>query len=123
MGRPIFKLCAGLVTLGAVLVSTTTVATADNNNIIELTATCDNGATITVEISDGNGSFPSGLRVVDSPSVFTVHQITITSHATGETFTVRNADGVDRNKDLVDCSRSGVNYDFVWTGFFTPASA
>jgi hypothetical protein len=108
--------------LCGVLACGATPAHAANRKVDTLTATCDNGQTMTVEIeSSGKGAFPSGLHVVESTSVFTIHQITITSHATGESFTVKNADGVDNNKQLISCFRAGNDYDFTWTGFFTPS--
>ncbi len=122
MNQRLWRLAgAGITTIGVLLGAAAT-ATAANTNGETLTATCDNGITMTVEISGGNGQFPSGLRVIDSTSVFTIHAFTLTSHETGKSFSIKNADGVARNKDLVSCSRSGQSFDFTWTGFFTPAA-
>lgn len=101
---------------------TTTSAGAENPNQGLLTAACTNGETLTFEL-DANGTFPSALRVVSSTGVFTVHAIVATDKATGETFVFRSKseEGVARNKELVSCSREGVDFDFTWVGFFTPA--
>ena len=104
--------------------STALVTLADSPNTSTLAATCDNGQEVTLELAanQGNGAFPSGLRVTDSTSVFTIHQFTLTSLATGQIFTIKNDSGVAHGKDLVSCTRIGNQFVFTWTGFFTPAS-
>jgi hypothetical protein len=72
--------------------------------------------------SPGNGAFPSGLRLVNSTSVFTIHQFMLTNLTTGQVLIIKNDAGVASNKDLVSCSRTGNQFAFTWTGFFTPAS-
>jgi spore coat protein U-like protein len=112
---------AGLAAIGP-LCGTGVLARADGTNTL-ITAPCTNGQTLTTEIPAGNGAFPSALRVVDSTSVFTIHQFKITS-ASGQTFIIKNDSGVANNQDLVSCtyaSTSGTGNVFTWTGFFTPA--
>jgi hypothetical protein len=115
---------AGLVA-GTMFWAGAVAARADNPNTTTLTAACDNGQTVTVELegaTPGNAAFPSALRVVSDTSVFTIHEFVITNLATGETFTIKNDSGVANNTDLVACSRTGVAFSFTWIGFFTPAS-
>jgi hypothetical protein len=114
--------CGGLV-ISSLLLAPAVVAHADNPNVISLTATCSNGQQMTVQLvsGPGKGAFPSGLRLVNSTSVFTIHQFTLTNLTTGQVFTIKNDAGVANNKDLVSCSRTGNQYAFTWTGFFTPA--
>jgi hypothetical protein len=117
----VFTLTGALAGVGVLLIGTGSPAAADNKNLLQLDAICDNGQAVTVELAS-EGAFPAGLRVVSTTSIFSIHQVTVTSHDTGETFTIKNDDGVAHNQDLVSCSRSGNDYDFTWTGFFTPAA-
>ena len=114
---------AGLVASG-LLCGTSVIAGADGPKTLTLTASCDNGQAMTVQIAAGNGAFPSGLRVVDSTSVFTIHQFTATSPSGQTLFTTKNDAGVANNHDLVSCSTTSTTTGntFTWTGFFTPAS-
>jgi hypothetical protein len=109
---------------GGLLCGTGVVARADGTNTVTLTASCDNGQTMTFQIAGSNGAFPSGLRVVDSSSVFTIHQFTVTSPTGVVLFTTKNDAGVANNKALVSCSHTSATTGniFTWTGFFTPAS-
>jgi hypothetical protein len=115
---------AAALVSSSVLLSTAVVALADNPNLITLTASCSNGQEMTVQLASGpgKGAFPSGLRLVNSSSVFTIHQFTLTNLTTGQVIIIKNDSGVANNKDLVSCSRTGNQYSFTWTGFFTPAS-
>lgn len=114
---------AGLVA-GGLLCGPGVIARADGTNTVTLTASCDNGQTMTFQIAGSNGAFPSGLRVVDSSSVFTIHQFTATSPTGVVLFTTKNDSGVANNQALVSCSHTSTTSGdvFTWTGFFTPAS-
>lgn len=117
------SVAAGLVA-GGMLCGTGVIARAAGPNTLTLTAACDNGQPMTVEIAASNGAFPSGLRVVDSASVFTIHQFMATSPTGVVLFIVKNDSGVANHKDLVACSTtsSTTGNVFTWTGFFTPAT-
>lgn len=125
MNRTARRLAGGLaLTLASSGAAATLVAgpaLADNKNVSQLDGTCDNGQNVTLWIAS-EGSFPSSLHVVGSTSNFSVHAITLTAHDGSGSFTVKNSNGVDNNKDLVNCSHDGNSYLFTWTGFFTPAS-
>lgn len=96
-------------------------ATADSaKNTQTLAGSCSNGQIVTLTLTS-QGTFPSSLHVASSTSNFTIHQITLTPHDGSDPFTVKNPDGVDNNKDLVDCSHDGNSFMFTWTGFFTPS--
>jgi hypothetical protein len=114
---------AGLVTIG-LLYGTGMLAHADGTNTQTVIASCSNGQTLTAQIAGGNGAFPSGLRVIDGTSVFTIHQFTATSPSGQTLFTTKNDAGVAKNQDLVSCSHTSntTGNVFTWTGFFTPAS-
>lgn len=113
---------AGLAAIG-LLCGTGTLARADGTNAQTVIASCSNGQTLTAQIAAGNGAFPSALRIVDSTSVFTIHQFTATSPSGQTLFTTKNDSGVATNQDLVSCSHTSdtTGNVFTWTGFFTPA--
>jgi hypothetical protein len=112
---------AGLASIG-LLCGTSVLARADDTNTLTIIASCSNGQTLTAQIAGGNGAFPSALRVVDSTSVFTIHQFTATSPSGQTLFISKNDPGVANNHDLVSCSHKSTTGNlFTWTGFFTPA--
>ncbi len=113
---------AGVASIG-LLCGTSVLARAGDTNTLTIIASCNNGQTLTAQIAAANGAFPSGLRLVDSTSVFTVHQFTATSQSGQTLFTIKNDSGVANNQDLVSCSHtsSTTGNVFTWTGFFTPA--
>jgi hypothetical protein len=117
------KLAFAALVASVSMVAAPAIAAASSSNFITLTATCDNGDTITFSFApdNGQGAFPRDLHVVDSTSTFTVHEIILTRLSDGAIFTVGTTAGVDRNLELVSCSRTGQNFAFTWIGFFTPA--
>jgi len=113
---------AVLVAVSAMLMVLVGPVSAADTNLNTLTATCDNGQTITFQFTSpaASGAFPRDLKVLDSASTFTIHEFIITNLSTGDTFTIGNVAGVEQNKILVACSRTGNAFQFTWLGFFTP---
>ncbi|HEV2004992.1 MAG TPA: hypothetical protein VGQ85_00130 [Candidatus Limnocylindrales bacterium] len=119
----ISRLLAIAALLAAVsMVAAPAIAAASDSNLTTLTATCDNGQTITFSfaLNNGQGAFPRDLHVIEGTSTFTIHEFVLTRLSDGAVFTFGNTSGVDRNHTLVSCSRTGQNFAFTWIGFFTP---
>lgn len=96
-------------------------AAADSaKNTQTLEGTCSNGQPVMLTLTS-QGAFPASLHVVSSTSTFTIHQFTLTPHDGSDPIVIKNMDGVDNNKSLVNCSHDGNNFLFTWTGFFTPS--
>jgi hypothetical protein len=116
---------------GAVVAATTAIAAslvvgvavapsyAENKNLGTLDATCDGQPVLFEGVAVG--AFPAVLHVVGSTTSFTIHQLTLIPHDGGDAIVIKNSNGVAQNKQLVSCSHAGNNFDFIWTGFFTPA--
>ena len=113
---------AALVGVSGLLIMLAGPVSAAGTNLNTLTATCSNNQTITFQFTSPAtaGGFPRDLKVIDSTSTFTIHEFIIMNLSTQATFTVGNADGLERNLSLVACSRTGNGFRFTWLGFFTP---